>query len=127
VAYSILIVDQRPTAIAQLARPLERAGYVVTTATTFEAARERLNAAPPDVLIAAERLGLYNGLHLVLRARFEHPDLAAIVTTERVDPVLQAEAVSCGAACAARSMSASELLALVSRTIEINTKDTKDT
>jgi DNA-binding NtrC family response regulator len=115
VAYSILIVDQHPRA-AQLAKPLARAGYAVATATTFEAARERLNAMPPDLLIAAERLGLFNGLHLVLRARFDHPDMAAIVTADRIDPVLQAEAMSCGAACAAGSMTAPELLELVSRT-----------
>jgi DNA-binding response OmpR family regulator len=115
VAYSILIVDERPRAVALLAQRLEGAGYVVAMATTFEAACERLHAAPPDLLIAAERLGLYNGLHLVLRARFDHPEMAAIVTAERDDPVLQAEAMSCGAACTTRSVSAPELLALVSR------------
>ena len=101
-AYSILIVDQRPRAVAQLAQRLEGAGYVVAMATT-------------DLLIAAERLGLYNGLHLVLHARFDHPEMAAILTAERDDPVLQAEAMSCGAACTAGSVSAPELLALVSR------------
>lgn len=115
-AYSILIVDQRPTAVARLAKPLEGAGYAVTTATTFEAARERLAAQPPDLLIAAERLGLFNGLQLVLRGRFDHPEMAAIVTADANDPVLQAEARSFGAACAVAPISAPELLSLVSRT-----------
>ena len=113
-AYSILIVDERPTAVARLAKPLEGAGYAVTTATTFEAARERLAAQPPDLLIAAERLGPFNGLHLVLRGRFDHPEMAAIVTADTNDPVFQAEASSFGAACAI-APSAPELLALVSR------------
>jgi DNA-binding response OmpR family regulator len=116
VAYSILIVDERPTAVARLAKPLARAGYAVTTATTFEAARDRLTEEPPDLLIAAERLGLFNGLHLVLRGRFDRPEMAAIVTVEADDPVLQAEASSFGAVCAVSPMSAPELLALVSRT-----------
>jgi DNA-binding response OmpR family regulator len=116
VAYSILIVDERPTAVARLAKPLEGAGYAVATATTFEAARERLAAQPPDLLIASQRLGLFNGLHLVLRARFDHPEMAAIVTANGNDPVLQSEATSLGAACAVAPMNAAELLALVSRT-----------
>ena len=115
-AYSILIVDERPTAVARLAKPLEGAGYAVTTATTFEAARQQLAVQPPDLLIAAERLGLFNGLHLVLSGRSDHPDMAAIVTADANDPVLQAEASSFGATCAVAPMSAPELLALVSRT-----------
>jgi DNA-binding response OmpR family regulator len=69
VAYSILVVDQQPTEVARLVEPLESAGYRVISATTFEEAVQTLAARPPHLLIAAERLGSFNGLHLVLRGR----------------------------------------------------------
>jgi DNA-binding response OmpR family regulator len=76
--YSILVVDQQPVAVARLARPLMSAGYHVTGATTFEAAKEQLEAYPPNLLIVGQRLGRFNGLHLVMRGRSDHPDMAPL-------------------------------------------------
>jgi len=112
--YSILVVDQQPMAVARLARPLMSAGYHVTGATTFEAAREQLEASPPNLLIVGQRLGRFNGLHLVMRGRFDHPEMAAIVTSGRKDPVLEAEAITCGARCVVAPKNSSEVLELVS-------------
>ena len=36
--------------------------------------RERLEASPPNLLIVGQRLGRFNGLHLVMRGRFDHPE-----------------------------------------------------
>jgi len=116
VAYSILIVDEQPTEVARLVQPLENAGYRVTGATTFEAAMQTLAERPPHLLIAAERLGSFNGLHLVLRGRFDHPQMAAIVTAGAKDPVLEAEATTFGASCVVAPRNSTELLALVTRT-----------
>jgi len=116
VAYSILVVDEHPLRVARLVRPLRSAGYHVTAATTFEAARQQLDADPPNLLIAAERLGLFNGLHLIVRGRLDHPEMAAIVTAGIKDPVLEAEATTYGASCVVAPRNSSELLALVSRT-----------
>jgi DNA-binding response OmpR family regulator len=115
-AYSILVVDQHPIDVARLAQPLVSAGYHVTGATSFEAAKHQLDVHPPHLLIAAERLGLFNGFHLVLRARLDHPEMAAIVTAGFIDPVLDAEASSYGASRVVAPRSAIELLALVSST-----------
>jgi hypothetical protein len=41
----------------------------VSALTDFEAAKRQLSAQAPDVLVTALRLGAYNGLHLILRAR----------------------------------------------------------
>ena len=98
-AYSILVVDQHPLEVERLVRPLQHAGYQVTGATTFEAARQTLAEHPPHLLIASERLGLFNGLHLIVRGRVDHPEMAAIVTAGSKDPVLEAEAETYGAAC----------------------------
>jgi PleD family two-component response regulator len=116
VAYSILVVDEQPTEVARLVQPLENAGYRVTGATTFEAAMQTLTERPPHLLIAAERLGSFNGLHLVLRGRFDHPQMAAIVTAGAKDPVLEAEATTFGASCVVAPRNSTELLALVTRT-----------
>ncbi len=116
-AYSVLVVDAHPFVLSRLVEPLRNAGYRVTGATTFEAATVRLAVEPPNLLIAAARLGLFNGLHLVVRGRYDHPQMAAIVTTGVKDPVLEAEASSLGAACLVSPTSASELLAFVARTL----------
>jgi DNA-binding NtrC family response regulator len=114
--YSILVVDQQPIAVERLARPLLSAGYRVTGATTFEAAREQLEASPPNLLIVGQRLGRFNGLHLVMRGRFDHPEMASIVTSGCKDSVLEAEAITCGARCVVAPKNSSELLELVSQT-----------
>jgi PleD family two-component response regulator len=116
VAYSILIVDEEPLEVARLVSPLQHAGYQVTGATTFEAARQTLAERPPHLLIAAERLGLFNGLHLVVRGRIDNPEMSAIVTAGSKDPVLEAEAFSHDASCVVSPKNSTELLALVSRT-----------
>jgi DNA-binding response OmpR family regulator len=114
--YSVLIVDQHPLVLARLVEPLREAGYDVIGATTFEAAKQRLSARPPNLLIAASHLGLFNGLHLVLRARFDHPEMAVILTAQARDPLLEAEASSYGASCVVSPETPTELLELVSRT-----------
>jgi len=114
--YSVLVVDQHPLVLARLVEPLREAGYDVIGATTFEAARQRLSDCPPNLMIAASRLGLFNGLHLVLRARFDHPQMAVILTAREKDPLLEAEAFSYGASCVVSPDLPAELLALVSRT-----------
>ena len=115
-AYSILVVDGHPLEVARLVGPLQNAGYQVTGATTFEAAMQTLAEHPPHLLIAAERLGPFNGLHLVVRCRLDHPEMSAIVTAGCKDPVLEAEATTYGARCVVAPRTSNELLALVSGT-----------
>jgi DNA-binding response OmpR family regulator len=111
-----MVVDQHPLILARLVEPLREAGYDVVGATTFEAAKQGLASRPPHLLIAASRLGLFNGLHLIVRARMDHPEMAAIITAQAKDPVLEAEASTYGASCVVAPETSAELLALVSRT-----------
>src|SRR5450631_3141051 len=97
--YSVLVVDERPLVLARLVLPLREAGYDVIVATTFEAAKQRLAVQTPNLLIAASRLGLFNGMHLVVRGHIDHPTMAAILTAHEKDPVLEAEASAYGASC----------------------------
>jgi len=89
---SVLVVDVDPEDLRSTVPLLRSAGYRVSTAAGFDEAKKQLSAEAPDLLITGVRLGSYNGLHLILRGRIDHPAMAAIVTTHFPDPVLEAEA-----------------------------------
>lgn len=93
----ILLVDTDSQRAAQLSAPLQHAGFLVTRAAAFEDAMKRVRAMPPDLVITTVRLGAYNGLHLIMRARAERPQIAAIAISPVHDPVLEADAASFGA------------------------------
>src|SRR5918999_5169468 len=76
-----------------LVAALESVGYVVIQADSFFVARERLTE-DVQLLITDLRLGEYNGLHLALVAKHQHPKVLAIVAAETADDVLQREAGS---------------------------------
>jgi CheY-like chemotaxis protein len=77
---------------ATLVEALDALGVVVAVADDYPRGREQVAIMEPDVLITELRLGAYNGLHLVLRAKIERPATTAIVLTRTPDPVLQLEA-----------------------------------
>jgi DNA-binding response OmpR family regulator len=70
---------------------LRRAGFDTESVATFEAARPRLTATSPDVLVSAVQLGEYNGLHLAIIGRDRRPALVAVVVGPH-DAVLAKEA-----------------------------------
>ena len=88
----VLVVYADPEDRKRTVVVLEAAGYQVAAASNFEEAKQFLANETPDVLITDLRLGSYNGLHLVLRSRTDHLDMAALVTSRFPDPVLEAEA-----------------------------------
>jgi DNA-binding NtrC family response regulator len=114
---SALVVDADIRDKLFAVRTLSAAGFHVTTADAFEPAKTRLAARPPSVLITALKLGEYNGLHLVMRAKAVHPDMAALVTTDVQDVVLQREADLLGATYVVQPVTPSELLVAVLRTL----------
>lgn len=90
--YTVLVVDVDRNALQDAAAALGDAGYLVTQATTFAEARQRLVLSKPDLLITAIRLAGFNGLHLVVATREMLPDTVVVVTHAVVDPALQADA-----------------------------------
>jgi DNA-binding NtrC family response regulator len=90
---SVLVVDANPTERSGTVLLLESAGYRVMSAAGFDEAKQFLAVEVPDLLITDLRLGSYNGLHLVLRSRRDHPGMAALVVSRYPDPVLEAEAL----------------------------------
>ena len=115
---SVLLVDADSSDLTSTATLLESAGYRVVSASAFEEAKQLLAVEVPDLLITGLRLGPYNGLHLVLRSRADHPEMAAIVTSRYHDSVLEGEARRNHADFVVRPVADAEFLAAVSRSLE---------
>src|SRR5262245_61795881 len=110
---SILLVEIDPGQRAATKDVLQSAGFQIMCASSYSEAKKMLAASPPDMLITGLRLGEYNGLQLVLRTRIEHPEMAAIVTSEIADRVLEAEAERQSAAFLVRPLDTDRLLTVV--------------
>jgi DNA-binding NtrC family response regulator len=97
----ILIVDEDPAALAALVAALTQAGHAVTGVPTFREGIRTLTSTSPALLVCSVRLGPFNGLHLLMRGRAEHPGLPAILMGPPSDVV----------ACEARALGAAVYLA----------------
>jgi len=118
-SHQILVVSPNDNDLADTLRVLASAGYRASGATTFEEAKELLAIGSPDLVIADERLGAYNGLHVILRARAARPDVSAIVTSTWKDPALESEARRLNVQCLVRPHDPVELLEPISRTFDV--------
>ena len=114
---TILVVDADPAALDETVNSLRGTASEVATARTFDDARRALDIHRPWLLITAVRLGRFNGLHLVARARGLQRDVAAIVVGDESDLPLRVDAAELGASFAVRPLGES-LLALVDRALD---------
>jgi DNA-binding response OmpR family regulator len=114
---SVLLVHSNPQALVTLSEMLQRGGYRVRRAPSFEEARAAL-AARPACLVAAVQLGIFNGLHLVLDGRSRDAHLAAVVVDVRRDAALQADACRLGAAYVVEPVEEGKFLALVAQLMD---------
>jgi DNA-binding response OmpR family regulator len=87
----VLLVDSDSRLMNGFAEALRADGYAVFEAATFEDGRRLCSKLRPDVLVVDVRLGQFNGLQLLMRARSEQPNIHAIITCPFTDPVLEAE------------------------------------
>jgi len=106
----ILVVNNDGARLTNVLSVLNAAGYRARGASTFEEATRALADRAPDLVIADERLGAYNGLHVILRARADHPDVSAIVTTPVKNRGLEADAKSLNIQCLIKPQSAGDWL-----------------
>jgi DNA-binding response OmpR family regulator len=120
--FHILVVDANATSRAAVERLLGASGHFVTYLADFEEAKQRLQYALPDLLIAAVKLGSFNGLHLALRAHSADPSAAAIVVHTEFDPVLANEARNVGATFVTTPVDEKEFLGLVERLLAQTTQ-----
>ena len=77
--FRILFVDPDSLAAATSEQALVQTGYRVVPVGTFEEATREISLDYPDLLVTKVRLGSFNGLHLLLRYRAEHPDVPVIM------------------------------------------------
>ena len=119
---SVLVVDADPTDRSSTVLLLEAAGYRVASAGGFDEAKLLLASEVPDLLITDLRLGSYNGLHLVLRSRCDHPGMAALVVSGYPDPVLEAEAQRQNASFLLKPLLEGDLLAAITRLLPMTTE-----
>ena len=116
-ASTILVVTNDDDRLAALLRTLSCAGYSATGASTLAEAKQRLGVKSPDLLIADERLGAFNGLHVIVLARASHPEMKAIVTSHSRDQGLESEAKRLNVECVVEPTNAAEWLTSISRTL----------
>jgi DNA-binding response OmpR family regulator len=90
--YRILVLDDDESALSGIVELLRDAGHNVTGAATYDAAKRLLAVSPFDLLISDVRLRSFNGLHLVMQTRADHPETAIIIITGYDDPMIDLEA-----------------------------------
>jgi DNA-binding response OmpR family regulator len=84
-SYRILLVDPDSSTALASEEALVRSGYRVAPVSTFEEATRSVSLECPDLLVTRVRLGAFNGLHLLLRCRAEHPDVPVIIVGASAD------------------------------------------
>jgi len=110
---NILIVEDDQSTLAGWVELLRAAGYFVRGVSSYEEGRQELTMMP-DLLITDVRLGVYNGLQLLMRGRMANPRLQAIVITGYADQIVRREAVYLHAEHLEKPVDADRLLQVVS-------------
>jgi DNA-binding response OmpR family regulator len=90
--YRILILDDDENALAGIVELLREENYIVTGATTYDAAKRLLAVGSYDLFITDVRLRGFNGLHLVRQNHYDRPEMATIIITGYDEPLAELEA-----------------------------------
>jgi CheY-like chemotaxis protein len=91
-AYRVLVLDDDERALGGMVETLREAGYQVDGVHTYEAAKRLLASNSYDLLITDVRLRGFNGLHLVMQCRIDHPEMGVIIMSEHEEPMIEIEA-----------------------------------
>jgi DNA-binding response OmpR family regulator len=116
----ILVVSTDHAGLTDMLGILNGAGYMAMGASTFQEAARFLSDQSPDLVIADGRLGAFNGLHIILRARAKHADVSGIVTSPVPDRGLEDDARDLNVWCLVKPRHAADWLETVSRTLQPN-------
>jgi DNA-binding response OmpR family regulator len=115
--YRILVLDDDEHALSGIVEILRDAGHHVTGAATYDAAKRLLGVSPFDLLVTDVRVRSYNGLHLVMQSRSDHPEMAVIIVTGYDDPLIDLEASRYHAELVRKPIKAAEFLTSVSKAL----------
>jgi CheY-like chemotaxis protein len=115
--FRILVLDDDDTALAGIVESLRDAGYVVTGATTYDAAKRLLALDSYDLLITDIRLRGFNGLHLVRQSHRDRPEMGIIIISGYDEPMIEVEAGRYGAEFVRKPIKPPQFLQSVARTL----------
>lgn len=111
--FRVLVLDDDEHALSGLVEMLREAGHHVTGAATYDAAKRLLALGTFDLLVSDVRLRAFNGLHLVMQSRTDHPDMAVIIITGYDEPLMEIEASRYQAAFVRKPIKPAEFLKVV--------------
>jgi len=114
-----LVVDTDPIYVRGVASLLRDHGYSVLEATSFQEGRRLWDAEHPQILVADIRLGSFNGLQLLIRARADRSDLSAVITSPVADKVLAEEARRFGGSFFVKPVEPKRLLDALARGVSV--------
>jgi CheY-like chemotaxis protein len=115
---SVLVVEPALEELLYVTSMLSSAGFHVTAAASFAQARALLGGPRQFAVLFTElRLGMYNGLHLVVRGRCVQPTMASLVTASAEDAMLQAEAEHLGATFVVKPTTSQECIGAILQTV----------
>ena len=109
----VLVVDSDARSVRDLVGELRNSGCQALEATTFEAAKQLWIAEKPAALIADVRLGQFNGLQLLLRAKSDRPDVKAVIMSPTSDKVLELETERFGGTFLVKPVNTQQLLSVL--------------
>ena len=113
----VLVVDADSESVRALGAAFRGRGCEPLEATSFEEAKRLWIAEHPPMLIADVRLGQFNGLQLLLRAKADRPDVVAVITCAIDDKVLEAETRRFGGTFVVKPVTADEICATLLRSL----------
>ncbi|HSB65274.1 MAG TPA: response regulator transcription factor [Anaerolineales bacterium] len=96
-SHSILIIDDEPNLRRSLGLILQRAGYIITTASNAAEAIHLLQAGAYDLTFLDIKLPDQNGIQLLPRLRELYPDMPILILTAHATLDTAIEAVRLGA------------------------------
>jgi DNA-binding response OmpR family regulator len=114
-AFRVLVLDDDSHALEGITELLLTAGYDVTPASNYQAAKELMGARTYDLLISDVRLRGYNGIHLVMQCRREYPEMGLMIMTGYDTSMMELEAGRYNAEFVRKPIKPTEFLENVAR------------
>jgi DNA-binding response OmpR family regulator len=114
----IVVVSPDGERLSTLIDELLGAGYMASGASTFAEGKQLVQTESPDLVIADERLGPFNGLHLIVMGRAQHPAMKAIITSRARNAALENDARRLDVRCLVETTELSGWLSSISSALD---------
>lgn|SRR5262249_11194325 len=122
----IVVVSTSGARLRGLLDVLTSAGYRACGARTFAEAKRAIELTVPELVIADERLGVFNGLHVAMLGRARAPEMKAIVIGRHNDRGLRNDARQLNVRCVVEPIDPAGWLASIAQTLQSDASHTDD-